>query len=288
MGRMRARTTQATRGLAQRDRTQDDAPIPERLVTLPLDEVQPRSQGDVRSLNPGHVVSLAESIAALGLIEPIVVDRKGRMLAGGHRLAACRLLAAPAPRRASMLAAITAEAGKKLEPDVAKRLQQIETITEAHSPDHLPVRIIEFDSLEETERALTIEAAENTQRRDYTPREVLGLYRRLLDAGYTDRRGKPRRGERPAKPAISAIIGRSIRTVERMLNEALSTPTYEPALIRAMTQVVKAVGRLSTVTARETGALPAPAHALVEALTQPEILEILEDAGRFVRENRTS
>ncbi len=47
---------------------------------------------DTRPLNPRHVESLAESIAVLGLIEPLVLDNQGRLLAGGHRLEAIRLL----------------------------------------------------------------------------------------------------------------------------------------------------------------------------------------------------
>src|SRR3712207_422263 len=65
--------------VAQRERTQG--------TTLPLSQILDR-ETDTRSLQSQHVTQLAESIAVLGLIEPLVVDRRGRLLAGGHRQAA--------------------------------------------------------------------------------------------------------------------------------------------------------------------------------------------------------
>ena len=56
-------------------------------AVMPLDAIKPRD-ADTRPLNPAHVEALAESIVALGLIEPLAVDKQGRLLAGGHRLAA--------------------------------------------------------------------------------------------------------------------------------------------------------------------------------------------------------
>jgi len=80
--------------------------------------------------------------------------------------------------------------------------------------------VLDFDSDGDPRRALAVEAAENAQRRDYTPTEVLALYERLVASGFTTRRGKPKEGEKPARPAIASIIGRSVRTVNRMLKQA--------------------------------------------------------------------
>ena len=55
--------------------------------SLPLGQIQPR-QEDTRPLHTAHVAALMDPIAVLGLIEPLVTDKKGRLLAGGHRLAA--------------------------------------------------------------------------------------------------------------------------------------------------------------------------------------------------------
>ena len=63
------------------------APEASALSTLPLDRIQLR-ETNTRELQQQHVAALAESIAVLGLLEPLVVDQGGRLLAGGHRLAA--------------------------------------------------------------------------------------------------------------------------------------------------------------------------------------------------------
>ncbi|NJN49604.1 MAG: ParB N-terminal domain-containing protein [Alkalinema sp. RL_2_19] len=62
-------------------------PAPPTNSRLPLDQIIPRDT-DTRPLNQAHVESLAESIAAVGLIQPLAVDNRGRLLAGGHRRAA--------------------------------------------------------------------------------------------------------------------------------------------------------------------------------------------------------
>jgi ParB family transcriptional regulator, chromosome partitioning protein len=152
--------------------------------TYPLDQIQQREQ-DTRPLNEAHVNELADSIAALGLIEPIAVDNQGRLLAGGHRLAAVLKLQAEQP-----------EAFQKHFP-----LAQI------------PARIFAFDAEQDPALALQIEIAENEKRRDYTPAEVRMIADRLRNSGYRDTTGKPKKGEQPLVPALQLIIGKSRRTV---------------------------------------------------------------------------
>ena len=45
-----------------------------------------------RAVNYAKVLEIAESIRIVGLLNPISVDRKKRLIAGAHRLAACKLL----------------------------------------------------------------------------------------------------------------------------------------------------------------------------------------------------
>ncbi len=59
---------------------------------LPAHDIQVVDLPGATGLNALHVLNLAESIAALGLLEPIVVDQHLRLLAGAHRLAAIQLL----------------------------------------------------------------------------------------------------------------------------------------------------------------------------------------------------
>lgn len=74
---------QAVEAKSERDRAQR--------TSLPLSRIRPRAE-DTRPLRDSHVKELAESIGALGLIEPLVVDLKGVLLAGGHRLGAIQIL----------------------------------------------------------------------------------------------------------------------------------------------------------------------------------------------------
>lgn len=156
---------------------------------LPLEEIQERYLGDSREVDPSHVADLAESIAALGLIEPLVVDSKHRLLAGGHRLAAIGLLKETQPQR------------------YAERFPQ----------DLVPIQVMGFDSATDPNLALAIEAAENEKRRDYTTAEIKALAEKLRQAGYEDVRGRPRQGQKPLMPALSVVVGKSLRTVQRHL-----------------------------------------------------------------------
>ncbi len=183
-------------------------------ASLPLGKILDRTS-DTRELSEQHVEELAESIAVLGLLEPLIVDRRGRLLAGGHRKAAINTVK---------------------ERD-SKAYQQ-------HFPNDLvPVRIVDFDAEENLDLALQIEVSENEKRRDYTPREVRALADRLRGAGYADVKGRPAKGEKALRPALEVILGKSIRTVRRYLNESspesvtrvrLSEEEEKDALIRSL------------------------------------------------------
>lgn len=159
------------------------------LSTLPLERIKDRASS-TRTLNPGHVHSLKESISTLGLIEPLAVDQEKVLLAGGHRLAAIALLL-------------------EIEP----------TTFEKHFPDGaIPVRVMPFIAASDPERALQVEVAENEYRRDYTPAEVKGIAERLLKAGYKDVKGRPQKGDKVLMPALSTVVGKNRRTIQRYLH----------------------------------------------------------------------
>lgn len=165
--------------------------VPSSTATMPLDKITDRAGGDSRPLNPTHVEELAKSIAVVGLIAPIAVDSRGRLLAGGHR-------------RAAIL-----------------ELQQrdLEAFSKQFPGGQVPIRRYDFDSQVEPEKALAIEASENEKRKDYTAAEVRAIAERLRAAGYRDAPGKPKKGEKALRPALELIIGKSIRQVRRYLNE---------------------------------------------------------------------
>ena len=159
------------------------------LNTLPLERIKNR-KSNTRTLNTEHVESLKESISTLGLIEPLAVDESKVFLAGGHRLAAIALLL-------------------KTEPETFEK----------HFPNSsIPVRIMPFVAEKEPDRALQVEVAENEYRRDYTPAEVRGIAERLIAAGYKDVKGRPKKGDKVLMPALSTVVGKNRRTIQRYLH----------------------------------------------------------------------
>jgi len=157
---------------------------------LPLGQIRSR-EADTRPLDPQHVASLAESIVALGLIEPLVVDAKGVLLAGGHRLAALHALQETNPE-----------------------------IYDQQFPDgQIQVHMLVFDADQEPERALQVELAENEKRVNYTRDQIERLAERLRSLNYREIRGRPKEGEKALGPALAVAIGVSARYVRKVLSE---------------------------------------------------------------------
>ena len=181
-----------TNNMADKDREQQEKIAIDRQprTTLTLNQIKIRKE-DTRPLHENHVEALAESLTVLGLLEPLVVDSRYRLLAGGHRLAAIKLLK--------------------------------ETDTQAyqnHFPSEaVPVRIMAFDAEANPDLALQVEVAENEHRRDYTPKEVKLLATRLQEQGYKRLKGRPGKGEKSLIQALAFVVNKSKRTVERYLQE---------------------------------------------------------------------
>jgi len=154
-----------------------------------LDRIKDRAS-DTRELNSQHVEDLAASIAAVGLIEPLVLDKDRVLLAGGHRKAAIAHLRDSDP-----------------------------TAYQQHFGSGVPVHVLDFSAADEPDRALAVEVAENTERRDYTAKEVKAIAHQLKESGYSDSEGRPKPGEKRLRPALQLITGKSERTLRRYLNE---------------------------------------------------------------------
>ncbi|NJR61745.1 MAG: ParB N-terminal domain-containing protein [Cyanobacteria bacterium CRU_2_1] len=157
---------------------------------LPLNQIRAR-EIDTRPLDPQHVADLAESIAALGLIEPLVVDTRGVLLAGGHRLAALQALQETNP----------------------------EIYSQQFPEGQIQVHMLAFDAEQEPERALQVELAENEKRVNYTRDQIERLAERLRSLNYRDVRGRPKEGEKALGPALAVAIGVSTRYVRKVLSE---------------------------------------------------------------------
>lgn len=157
---------------------------------LPLDQIQLRSL-DTRPVRPRHVEALAESIAALGLIEPLVVDTEFVLLAGAHRLAAIKWL----------------------------RENKADEFSVHFSQEMVPVRVMPLDSGQEPEKALQVELAENEKRVNYSRDQIEKLATRLRELNYKETRGRPKKGEKALGPALAVAIGVSTRYVRKVLGE---------------------------------------------------------------------
>jgi ParB family transcriptional regulator, chromosome partitioning protein len=159
-------------------------------ITFLLSQIEPRVN-DTRPLHTAHVQDLVESIAALGLIEPLVIDQRGRLLAGAHRLAAISVLKDASP----------------------------EIYQQHFAGNQIPVRLMLFDADLDQERALQVELAENEKRVNYSRDQIERLAERLRALNYRDTKGRPKQGEKALGPALSVAIGVSTRYVRKVLSE---------------------------------------------------------------------
>lgn len=174
-----------------------------------VDGILPRKNAPTRELSPEHVLALASSIAQLGMIEPIAIDKGSRLVAGAHRLAALRLLNAAQDGRRDVWMQLFPQ---RIPGQEFAELERLEPISRP-----VPVHILGFDSETDPATALLIEVAENEKRRNYSHEEVRGFAMRLQDAGYRRQDGRPRQGERALIPVLAATLGVSTRTVKRAL-----------------------------------------------------------------------
>jgi hypothetical protein len=196
-----------------------------------------RKDADTRPLTARHVVELAESIAVLGLLEPVVLDTAGHLLAGGHRLAALQLLAEPNASRHNRFAErCGVAAGAKGEMQgfslrlVAVGMDEYgqettETPFKRRFPSgKVPVQVVDVSGKDGERLALAVETAENNVRRQYTRDEIEALAKRLTKAGYKTTPGKPKIGEMTMLNALQAAVGKSKRQIQNIL---MKKPTAE-------------------------------------------------------------
>lgn len=180
-------------------------------TTIVLEDIKNRPYGDTRRLNIAHAEELSDSIAVVGLIQPLVIDKNNHLLAGGHRRAALFILQKSSPQ----IFEKTFPRGK------------------------IPVLVIELDASCNMDQAIAIEAAENEKRRDYTPAEVRILADRLIAAGYQQTRGKPKQSAKALQPALASIIGKSTRTVQRYLKQTDQAPPLQKDSVYQTSVVIK-------------------------------------------------
>lgn len=203
-------------------------------------DILARPAGDLRPAVAEHVVAMAETICAIGLLHPVVVDRERRLLAGRHRVEAFRVLGLPpAHRRAAVLhlagldPALSDDELPARGGELLARLDalDLDRFRRLHPDGRVPVRIrSDLDAGQQPDAARQAEIAENDVRRDFTRPEILALTQQLRAAGYDDRPGRPKAGTKALVPTLVGIVGKSRRTIMRVLAEARSESDTGPVV----------------------------------------------------------
>lgn len=245
---------------------------------LEIDAIRPRAELDTRPARAAHVLALAESVAAVGLLQGLTVDRANRLIAGLHRLEACRLLALPSiETRAAHLA--TLDGAEHLDPKETRArlldLPHAERLPEPLRSRMVPCRKLdELDAERDPDAALAAEGAENTARRNYTPAEVSALAERLRRAGYRDAGGRPRKGERALRPALALVLGVDVSTVRRNLNTPGKKPAHASGFLDIADRLRRALGAFDRAAANIAIAdmTPAQRRAVREAAALADAL----------------
>ena len=223
-------------------------------ITLGIDTILLRESSS-RVLDSAHVISLAESISTLGLLEPIIVDETGCLLAGNHRLAALKILAIQDPearKREFARRVCFSEAKLPTTGKLGKFLERIGDLVPGKiSPDAIPVQVIAISDDKTEKSALAIEAAENNVRRQYSKAEIQNLARRFRDAGYIETKGRPKEGQKTVLSALEAALGRSKRQIQRILSNEQSTREPKTPWENAQKALEKVVKRLDEIGSNE-------------------------------------
>ena len=243
-------------GQAKTDRQLAEETHRGRAVTLlSLDAIRSREQ-DTRPAKADQVLALAESICAVGLLQPPAIDKAHRIIAGLNRITACRLLLTHPGQRRTFLSGF-----QGFNDEMAGRVDALPAIVELPEPlagGKIPVRVmLDLDAHQDPEGALAAEAAENIARRQYVPAEVKSLVKRLHAAGFREVKGRPKKGEKALRPALANILGLDERHVRRLLNKE---DKPQPAPKDLLPQIRK-IRRMAVELGEQISNLPAKAKA---------------------------
>ena len=241
-------------GQAKTDRQLAEETHRGRAVTLlSLDAIRSREQ-DTRPAKADQVLALAESICAVGLLQPPAIDKAHRIIAGLNRITACRLLLMHPEQRRTFLSGF-----QGFDDEMAGRIDALPAIVELPEPlpgGKIPVRVmLDLDAHQDPEGALAAEAAENIARRQYVPAEVKSLVKRLHAAGFREVKGRPKKGEKALRPALANILGLDERHVRRLLNKE---DKPQPAPKDLLPQIRK-IRRMAVELGEQISNLPAKA-----------------------------
>lgn len=234
-------------------------------VILPITQIRERAI-DTRPVSAAEVLIMAESIVAVGLLGPPCVDRHHVLIAGAHRVAAARLLLTPPHDRRSHLSAVEGfdelEMGERID-----ALPPLDQLPEQIAGGRMPVLVrTDLDAVADPAAALAAEAAENTARKQYTPAQVRALAERLVQAGFRESVGRPKKGEKALRPALEKILGVDARHVRRLLGKEQAEDKRQADLAAMLKRLRKTAEAVA-------------AHGIPQGQRWPEIRRVIDMAG---------
>jgi hypothetical protein len=150
------------------------------------------------TLSAIHVLNLADSIAALGLLEPLIVDCQGRLLAGAHRLAALQLLAIADPEERVRAFAEAGDPATVV--DLGERVRRLDATTflDFYPGGRIPVLVV--DTSGDEDLATTVRVVEVAARQQWR----IDIAQELRKGGFVARHHVPgARARRPASEPVS-------------------------------------------------------------------------------------
>lgn len=237
-------------------------------LILPITQIRDRAI-DTRPVNAVEVLMMAESIVAVGLLGPPCVDRNHVLIAGAHRMAAARLLLTPPHDRLAHLAGVEgfdAEMGERID-----ALPPLDQLPEQIAGGRMPVLVrTDLDAVADPAGALAAEAAENTARKQYTPAQVRSLAGRLVQAGFRESVGRPKKGEKALRPALEKILGVNGRQVRRLLGQELEGERKQADLASLLKRLRRAAEAVA-------------AHEVAQGERLPEVRRIMDLAGTMAQ-----
>jgi len=259
---------------------------------LPLDQIKLREDA-VRMVYEGHALDLALSIAAVGLIHFPVVNARGEVLAGGQRLAAIEFLSLFRTLPDNDIRRLYSyqhgdNAGVDLDDNdilTDEQLGLLKAGFERHFPHGVPVHRIDVETLPTATQTLTIESIENEKRLDFTKAELLAIVGKLKAAGFRDKAGRPKAGERTLATELERITGKSRRTVFRLLEELRAAATTTTTPERTPSETSRAITRRLTdhlalaVTVRESAKKRGEGSIVIRYSTFQERADALRKMG---------
>lgn len=235
------RTT--TGGKIRREQIGTTADLPSKLqtqgqqVVQPIEVIQPRREGNLRDIVPSHVFDLADSIAVVGNTQLMLTDMEYRLIAGGHRRCALRLMLLGDTSFLDDRDDVEAWLKKRYTEEAQELYRRG---VETYFPDgQVKVAIADDLTVDDPDyliKARAKEAAENTRRLSFNREDIRGLAQQLSGVEFTHlTAGRPKEGgPKSLKSHLSLITGMSSKTIQRALNAPVEPIELDDAEVRAL------------------------------------------------------